>query len=230
MFVGKNLALPGRLEPTDLVVEDGQRVALVGPNGSGKTSLLRCMAGISGSAATLSIDGHAIGEASPARRAAMLSFLPASRQVDWAIPVRDLLRLSPLAPDPVGIETLVERLDLAAFLDRPANSLSTGERARVLTARALANGASLLLLDEPLVNLDPKWVLVMRDLIAEEAAAGRAVVAALHDLHQVDAFDRLVLMKKGRVVMDAPREEVMQGDAVARLFDLRRDAEGRLSL
>ena len=224
------LALPGRLQPCDVRFDPGECVALIGPNGSGKTSLLRALAGIAGAADTLRVEEESVLGSVPARRARLIGYLPAARQIDWAIPVADLLRLAPIPIDEDRLGALVERLALREFIQRPANALSTGERARVLIARTLATDPAYLLLDEPLANLDPYWVLTMVDLLADEAIRGRGVVVALHDLAQVGRFDRLVLMREGRIVADGPRADLERGDEIARLFDLTRGEDGTMRL
>ncbi len=94
---------------------------------------------------------------------------------------------------------LIEMLELRPLADRPVNQLSTGERSRVLLARALAARPRLLLLDEPLSNLDPYWVLKTLEILKTEASAnGSVVLASLHDLNQMAAFDRVLLLDRGR--------------------------------
>jgi iron complex transport system ATP-binding protein len=158
------VAIGGRLSPTSLEVCTGELVALLGPNGGGKTSLLRALAGIERTAGDVQLAGEPLHDVPPARRQALLAFLPASRDIGWPIAARDVIALGAAHPDPAHIEDLIQLLELSPFADRPVNSLSTGERARVLLARALASRPKLLLLDEPLSNLDPYWVLKIVEL------------------------------------------------------------------
>ncbi|WP_265570810.1 ABC transporter ATP-binding protein [Sphingomicrobium nitratireducens] len=216
-----DLAVSGRLTTTSLSLDPGAFVALIGPNGSGKTSLLRAMAGVDGTASARTIAGNALEAMGTAARANTIGLLPASRMLAWPIPVRDLLALAPVAPENDQIGQLVERLELASLLDRPASHLSTGERARVLLARVLANEPDLLLLDEPLANLDPYWALTILDLLAEEARGGRMVLAAMHDLALVDRFQRVVLMHEGRLVADGPPSRILGCEAFRTAFRLQ---------
>lgn len=226
MLQANNAQLDGRLEASDVTINAGELIALVGPNGSGKTSLLRTLAGIAGTTDALTIHQRELRDLAPAQRARMLAYLPSSRQLNWPIPVADLLRLSPAPVDELRFEQLVEQLELEPFLRRPSNALSTGERARVLLARALANRPKLLLLDEPLANLDPYWVLKIVELLRHEASNGTAVIAALHDLAQLYAFERCILMDRGRIVADGPCEKVANEDIFAATFKLRKSQSG----
>ena len=220
------LSVEDRLAPVSLKLADGAFVALVGPNGSGKTSLLKGMAGIAGRASARTIDGAPLPVGEPARRARLVGLMPAARAIAWPIPVRDLLTLSPAPVSQTRIDHLVERLELRALVDRPSNQLSTGERARVVLARTLASQPRLLLLDEPLANLDPYWALSIVDLLAEEARSGTMIVAAMHDFALSRRFDRLLLMHEGRLVLDEPPHEAMRDARFADAFRLTPEGEG----
>lgn len=214
------LAIPGRLEGTDLAIAPGTTTALIGPNGGGKTSLLRAMAGIEGDG-THVVENGELMRLAPAQRARALGFLPASRQLAWPIPARDLLRLGPAPPDEARIAAYIDTFELDPLLDRPSDRLSTGERARLLLARLLATGPTLLLLDEPFANLDPYWVLVTADILAREACNGAAVVVALHDLSLADRFDRVLLMHEGRLVAGGPPSDILGSGAFRAAFRLQ---------
>ena len=226
LFEARGLTISGRLDPTDIECARGELVALIGPNGAGKTSLLSALAGIELDAGEVVIEQEWLKSAAPARRMRLLSFLPATRSLVWPISARDVIALGLTKPDPERVEQLVGLLELEALADRPVNSLSTGERSRVLLARALAARARLLLLDEPLANLDPYWVLRILDLLREVAnESACAVIASLHDLGQVAAFDRVVLVDDGRVTADGRPAHVLGSDAFVKAFGVEKDGE-----
>jgi iron complex transport system ATP-binding protein len=222
------LALPGRLAPTDFQVARPALVCLVGPNGSGKTSLLHALAGIGAPAGTVRIGGVDRDGTGPAERRRLLAYLPASREAAWPIAVRDLVRLGlPPGADPREAEEAIAALELEDFAGRRVDRLSTGERSRALIARALAPSPRLLLLDEPAANLDPLWQLRLLDLLKTCAEKGRAVLAAMHDLDLAARFaDRLVVMDGGRIAADGAPEAVLSGPAVREVFGIERGEEG----
>ena len=226
-LIARQVALESRLQPTDLKVRAGELVALVGPNGGGKTSLLRALARIESASGQVAIDGEDVDATPPARRRRLLSFLPASRDITWPIAARDVIALGLDRPDKRRIQTLIEQFELGGLADRPVDRLSTGERARVLTARALAAGPRILLLDEPLSNLDPYWVLRFLDLFRTAANSGQAVLVALHDLSLLSGFDRALMVAAGKVQMDETPAGLMASERFVETFRIRADADGK---
>ena len=224
-LIATQVGIPGRLAPTDLTVQAGELVALIGPNGGGKTSLLRSLARIEGATGSVQVEGEDVDDAAIARRRHLLSFLPASRDLAWPIPVRDVIALGLDRPADGRIDELIEQFELGAVADRPADRLSTGERSRVLAARAVAPRSRVLLLDEPLSNLDPYWVLRFLDLFREAAVSGQAVLVALHDLGQLHHFDRALLIADGEVQMDEAPASLLASERFEEIFRIRA-AEG----
>jgi iron complex transport system ATP-binding protein len=225
LLSARALAIAGRLEPTDLVVETPKLVCLVGPNGSGKTSLLHALAGLGHAGGEVRVAGEEAKALTPGRRKRLLAYLPASRDIAWPVSGRDLVALG--LPEDAADEAIDRALDEAgavAFAMRRVDRLSTGERSRLLLARALVARPRLLLLDEPAANLDPEWQLrlmkLLRRLVREE---GRLVVAAMHDLDLAARYaDRLLIMENGRVVADGPPDVLMDGPDVPWVFGIER--------
>lgn len=214
----RRVTLAGRLRPTDLMIRSGELVALMGPNGSGKTSLLRTLAGIEQTEGTVRIGGEELGSVPFARRPLLMTFLPASREVVWPISARDVIVLGLPSPDPARADELIGMFELEPLADRPIDCLSTGERARVLLARALAPKPRLLLLDEPLSNLDPYWVLRLLDILRQTVLGGSAALVALHDIDRISVFDRALLVDQGELCADLEPAQMLASQAVGDAF------------
>jgi iron complex transport system ATP-binding protein len=220
------VALAGRLQPTDLAVAAGELLAVIGPNGGGKTSLLRALGAIEVTSGTVLVDGEPVTAVPPARRPRVVTFLPASRDIAWPISARDVIRLGLPVPDEERVEELIALLELERLAHRPIDRLSTGERTRVLLVRALAPRPHLLLLDEPLSNLDPYWVLRILEILRSSVADGASALVALHDIDRVMAFDRALLVANGEIRSDLPPAAMLESETLADAFGIERSAEG----
>jgi iron complex transport system ATP-binding protein len=215
MLSASGLSLAGRLHDASLEVAAGELVCLVGPNGSGKTSLLHALAGIGGATGHVSLDGVDPRTLGPTERPRAFTYLPASRDLPWPLLARDLIAL--------GGGGDMDGLDLEAVLDRRVDTLSTGERGRVLIARALAPRPKLLLLDEPTANLDPLWQIRLMKLIRSELAGqARAALVAIHDLDAAQRYaDRILVMDRGWIAAEG-----LDGPHVAQIFGIEK-VDGR---
>ncbi|HYG48900.1 MAG TPA: ABC transporter ATP-binding protein [Allosphingosinicella sp.] len=220
LLKAEKVGLAGRLEPVDLRMEAPQLVCLIGPNGSGKTSLLHGLARIGGPSGEVRIDGRRPDGLAPAERRRLLSYLPASRDIAWPLAAADVVRLG--ADEAESLEAM-EALDLAPFGRRRVDRLSTGERSRVLIARALAPRPRLLLLDEPVANLDPLWQLKLMGLLRLAVSNGQGAVVAMHDLDLAGRYsDRLVLMDQGAILADGEPGAVLGSERLEQVFGIRK--------
>jgi iron complex transport system ATP-binding protein len=226
LVIADQLGLPGRLSPTSLTLESGTITCLVGPNGSGKTSLLHALAGIGGAQGNVQVDDEDLARQPPRRRAQLLTYLPSTRDLVWPLRARDLVALG--GGSQAEVEDAMAQLDLAALADRRTGRLSTGERSRVLIARAISTRPRLLLLDEPTANLDPLWQIKFMDLLAHEISGrGRAAIVAMHDLDAAAMHaDRLIVMNKGSIAADGNPAELLVSPVMARVFGIERGPLG----
>ena len=224
-YGGKNI-----LKGVGTEANSGQFIALLGPNGSGKSTLIKTVCGlIKPCAGGVSWDGRDISGMASRERARIISYLSQHREAAPGMLVSDIVALG-RAPyrGALGqiseegrhaIETACRRARVTEFFDRTYASLSGGEQARVLLARALAVSAPVLLLDEPIAALDPFYQLTMMEILKEEADAGRVVIAALHDLGLAQQFaSRIWVMESGELVADNTPEEIMNSDIYAAVF------------
>ena len=222
LLEASNLSLPARLHGVSLSLAAGSLACLVGPNGSGKTSLLHAIAGIGGPAGEVRIDGIAPASLGPSQRLRLLAFLPATRELRWPLIARDLILLG--GADENDAAEIVAQLALEPVAKRRVDLLSTGERSRVLIARALAPRPKLLLLDEPTANLDPLWqIRLMEMLKADLLASGQAALVAIHDLDAAGRYaDRLIVMQGGRIAADGEPAGILAGPAIPEIFGIER--------
>jgi iron complex transport system ATP-binding protein len=228
-ILARGLAIAGRLEPTSLELAAGQLIGLIGPNGSGKTSLLHALAGIPPALGAVTIAGTNSFGLRPDERQRLFTFLPASRDVAWPLSARDFIGLA--LPPATDWAALAERFELRPLLDRRMDHLSTGERSRIMIARALAPDPLLLLLDEPIANLDPYWQLAILEELQNRARGGKTVIAAIHDLGAaIDWSDRLLLMDGCRCVADAAPAEMLESGQIEMVFRISLNCFGKAAI
>jgi iron complex transport system ATP-binding protein len=185
-------------------VEAGEFVGLIGPNGAGKSTLLRSVLDLVPTQGHVRLSGEAARAMNARQRAARVAYLAQGRE-----PHRTGFTAL-TAHDRTIIDAAMQRMDIEPFRDRIATELSGGEKARVLTARALAQDAPLLLADEPTAGLDPAHQISLMRLFASLAADGKSVVASLHDLGLAARWcSRLLLLHKGRIVADGTPTQVL---------------------
>ncbi|MGI5146953.1 ABC transporter ATP-binding protein [Plantactinospora sp. CA-294935] len=222
------------LTGVSLSVGTGEWVTVIGPNGAGKSTLLRAVGGLlPASTGSVSLFGTPIARLRRRDRARAVATVPQSPVVPAGMAVLDyvLLGRTPYVP-PLGRESaadlavaydVLDRLDLTGFAARPLATLSGGERQRVFLARALAQGAPLLLLDEPTSALDighQQEVLELVDQLRTDH--GLTVLATMHDLSVAGEYaDRMVLVAAGAVVADGPPRAVLTDDLLGTHYRAR---------
>lgn len=229
---GLKLRLGGKpvLKGLDLDLEPGRMVGVIGPNGAGKTTLLRLLAGLAEpDSGSITYDGEPRRRIPARAFARSLAYLAQGASVHWALPVAEIVALGRLphrglfggGVDREAVARAMARAGIAGLAARRADTLSGGERMRVLLARALAVEAPLLLADEPVASLDPFHQLHLMELLRETAHAGRGVAVVLHDLTLAARFcDRLVLLAQGRKLADGPPAFVLAAANLAAAYGI----------
>jgi iron complex transport system ATP-binding protein len=219
------------LRDIDLNIGGTDFVAVLGPNGAGKSTLLRAICGLIRSRGGAKAKFRPINGLNGDERLSFFSFLSQDREIAWPMPVRDVVAMG-LDHTPGAIVRLskedAERMadilwqcGLERLVDRPVNTLSGGERSRVLLARALLSRAPFLLADEPTAALDPAGQVKVLELLAERARSGRPVIAVLHDVVLAARFaTRAILLERGRKVADAAPLDVVLSKAMTKAFGI----------
>jgi iron complex transport system ATP-binding protein len=221
------------LDAVSLAVDAGEWVCVIGPNGVGKSTLLAAIAGLVPSEGRIDLGGRPLRSLDRKTRARTIALVPQRPVVPEAMRVADyvLLGRTPYlgpfgaerAHDVDVVRSVLDRMDLWWAAGRRLDALSGGELQRVVLARALAQEAPVLLLDEPTTGLDLGHEQDVLELVASlRAASGLTVVSAMHDLTIAGQFaERFVLLDAGRVVADGSREDVLRPDVIHRHYGAR---------
>lgn len=223
------------LDSVSLSVEAGRVTGLIGMNGSGKSTLFKSIIGLVRPAAgRVRLEG---ADPASARRRGLIGYVPQSEDVDWTFPVsvRDVVMMGRYGHQGVlrrahtadrrAVEEALERVELADLADRQIGQLSGGQRKRAFVARGIAQGAGILLLDEPFAGVDKRSEATIVRLLRELAAGGSTVLVSTHDLHALPSLaDEAVLLLR-RVLFQGPVAEALEPDNLARAFGLGSDSE-----
>lgn len=216
------------LHDVSLQVQASSLCGLVGMNGAGKSTLFKALMGfVRPSCGSIVIDGLPLRQA---RRSQAVAYVPQMESVDWNFPVNvgnvvmmgryggmNLLRI-PRPRDHRAVRESLERVDLWSLRDRQIGELSGGQRKRAFLARALAQGASVLLLDEPFAGVDIRTEKLMIQLFEQFRAEGRTLLISTHDFSHVRGFcDQVVLINK-TVMAYGDTSEVFTEENLARTF------------
>ena len=225
------------VQDASFTLEPGTLTALVGPNGAGKTTLLRLALGLlKPDAGSAMIEGADIAGLGPVERARKIAYLPQSRPLVWPQPVHDVVALGRYAygatpdrrspQDKVAIARAIKACGLEGLEERAADTLSGGELSRVHVARALAAQTPVLIADEPVAALDPRYAHEVLRLFRLGAQEGRAVLTVLHDLQLAARYaDRLIWMKDGIILADGSPQETLTVERMRSVFGVEARVE-----
>jgi len=229
-------AYPGpvrALAGVDFELAAGELVFVIGPNGSGKSTLLRVLAGILvPDAGVVRLSGAPLLDLAPRERARRIALVPQYLPALPEVAVADFVlsgryaragRWNALSIEDrrIADQALVD-CDAQDIAGRGLDELSGGQRQRALVARAVAQEAPVLLVDEPTNALDPDHQIQVLDLVARLTCAGRAVVVVTHDLNLASQYaTRLVLLDEGRVVAEGACERVMRREILEPVYGTR---------
>ena len=223
------------LNDLNLTIPQNQWTSIIGPNGAGKSSLLQAMAGLLKYTGSLELNGVELSTLTGKDLSKKLAWLDQgasqSEEFGAALSVYDTVMLGrlphqgwlhlPSEADHITVEKVLQQTDAWHLRHRPLQQLSGGERQRVLLARLLAVDSDILLMDEPLANLDPphqadflKW---QDNLLAE----GKTLVTVLHEIHFALRADYLVMLNKGKVHFQGSSQDPKTHQALIALFDGR---------
>lgn len=213
-------------------IASGACVGLIGPNGAGKTTLLKLMAGLlRPTSGVVTFNGLPLADMTARDRARHIAFVPQLTYDLFPMRVRDLVALGRAphqsglgwesARDSKAIDEAMDLMQCAPWAARYLHTLSSGERQRVLIARALAQQPQLLLLDEPIAHLDPAFQLgVLQCLRHVQRATGMTIGLTLHDMNLARSYCSTIgILKTGHLIQWGPTADTATPEHLSRAFD-----------
>lgn len=218
------------LHGLDLTFEPGKLHAIVGPNGSGKSTLLDLLGGHrTPEAGEVSINTVPISEHSPERLARLVAMVPQEFDFNFPFSVLDTVLMGrhphiprfsrPAKQDLDTVWSAMRTMDIAHLAHRSVAELSGGEKQRTVFARAMAQDAPCLLLDEPTSSMDIRHALAAMHELGQLASRGRTVVAVLHDLNLAAACcDNVAVLQDGRIFAQGNSADILTPEVIREVF------------
>jgi manganese/iron transport system ATP-binding protein len=213
------------LQDVSVTLQRGELVGLIGPNGAGKSTFIKALLGL------IPFQGQVLFQGAPLRKSRQrVAYVPQRSHIDWDYPITAwnvaMMAQSALAgwlrrPSQVAkqrVTVALERVDMLHLADRPLGELSGGQQQRVFLARALAQDADLLLLDEPFTGIDRKTEALMLTILNELKGEGKILLVSSHEWGEaLHRYDRLLLLNRTLLANDVP-QAVMTYDNIQRAY------------
>ena len=229
--IGARLGNTQVLHGIDLAIPTGRWTSIVGPNGAGKSTLLRVLASLLPHTGSVTLLGQPLAGLPGRVRAQQLAWLGQNESSGEDLTVLDVAMLgrlphqawlaAPSAADHAAVEQALRATQAWDWRHRSLGQLSGGERQRVLLARALAVQAQVLLMDEPLANLDPPHQADWLDVVQALVGQGTTVVSVLHEISFALHADQMVIMAQGRITHHGDCANPLTHRALEEVFDKR---------
>ena len=220
------------LSDIDLTVNKGEIIGVVGPSGSGKTSLLKVISGISEvTSGQVFLNNIKLNNYSKDKLSKCISYFSQETEINWPLTVIKTIALGfiPLKNNGTVLSkeeknyilNIAKNVQIYKHINSKVTDLSTGERARVMLARALVNDKSLLIADEPIASLDPYNQLLIMNILKKRVLQGGSVIIALHDLSLAGRFcDKIIMLKAGKKVCFGKSKEIITKKNIADVFSV----------
>lgn len=217
------------LSDVSVRVPQGAICGLIGMNGAGKSTLFKSiMNAVPVKSGKVKLEGHTV---KTAQKKGIVAYVPQTETVDWNFPVsvRDVVMTGRYGfmnflrrasdNDTTAVTRALERVHLTEFADRQVGQLSGGQRKRVFVARALAQGATILLLDEPFAGVDAKTEASLVELLEELQTQGITTLIAAHDLATIGSYCDHIIMLNKEIIAAGPTKKVFTEANIAKTYD-----------
>lgn len=219
------------LDDISITINEGDIIGILGPNGAGKSTLIKLIAGLlKPSSGNVLIEDESIHKISPKQRAKKIAYVPQIISMPFSYTAVEVVLMGRTHNLPLlGLESkgdisaamdAMSKTDCAHLASRPFDSLSGGERQRVILARAFAQGAKIMLLDEPTAFLDIRHQIEFNSYIREDNDhSGTTIVSAIHDINLASVFcSKIVLLKEGKIIATGTPQETINNELIGLTF------------